>query len=171
MNDEVKTPNVDTIEETLLDLDSVEDIDFDSIQDAPGFIEPPDGVYKLNVEKAAIETYKTKEGETKRRFAHYYAVSAVIELADPTEQEPKAGDKFSERFMVNDVGIQYWKTKAKAILGDIGKVTVQNALAELSTGNYTFKARVNTKKSKGKDGKEYKNVQVRVLSADEDIPF
>lgn len=163
MNDQTKDPSL-AIEETLLDLDNIGDIDFDSIEEAPGFVEPPDGVYMLVVEKAAIETYKTKEGETKKRFSHYYSISSVVELADSTEQEPKVGDKFSERFQANEKGIPYWKTKAKAILGDIGKVSVANALAELSTGNYSFKARVNTKKSKGKDGKEYKNVQVRVLT-------
>jgi len=157
------------VEETLLDLDSVDEMSFDEIPDAPGFIQPPDGTYMLCVEKAAIESYKTKEGEARKRFAHYYAVVDVIELSDANEQKPTVGDKFSERFMMNEKGLQYWKTKAKQILGDVGKITVANALAELSTGNYTFKARVQTKKSKGKDGKEYNNVQVRVLKAPQEV--
>lgn len=151
------------VEETLLDLDSVNDMSFDEIPDAPGFVEPPDGVYMLTITKAAIEKYKTKEQEERQRFAHYYGVAEVIELANPDEQAPTVGDKFSERFMMNEQGLKFWKTKAHQILGEVGKITVANALAELSTGNYTFKARVQTKKSKGKDGKEYRNIQVRVL--------
>lgn len=151
------------VEETLLDLDNVDDLELDDIPDAPGFVQPPDGVYILNVEKACIEKYKTKEGEEKKRFSHYYAIASIIELLNSSEQAPNTGDKFSERFMMNEDGLKYWKTKAKAILGDVGKISVANALAELSTGNYSFKARVQTKESKGKDGKTYKNVQVRVI--------
>jgi len=154
----------DVKNETLLDLDNVDDMNFDEIPEAPGFIEPPDGVYILDVTKACIEEYTTKEGEERKRFSHYYSVAKVVELADPNEQAPNVGDKFSERFMMNEQGLKFWKTKAKAILGDVGKITVSNALEELSSGNYRFKARVQMKKSIGKnDKKEYKNIQVRVL--------
>jgi hypothetical protein len=161
-------------EETLLDLDDVEGMDFDSIEDAPGFVTPPDGLYMLTLTKACVEAYKTKAtadkpSENRKRFAHYYAIAKVLELDDSTEQAPKEGDKFSERFMHNAEGIKYWKTKAKAILGDIGKVSVANVLAELSSGNYTFKAKIQNKKSKGKsDNKEYTNTQVRVLKVEKD---
>lgn len=156
--------------ETLLDLDSVNDMSFEDIPEAPGFVQPPDGLYNLTITKAAIEEYKTKEGEERKRFAHYYSVKNTLELADPTEQAPNEGDKFSERFMMNEQGLKFWKTKAKAILGDIGSITVANALAELSTGNYSFKARIQNKKSKGKDGKEYTNTQVRILGPVEEVP-
>lgn len=161
--------DVKAIEETLLDLDSVEGMDFDTIEDAPGFVTPPDGLYMLTVTKACIEAYKTKArngkpSENRKRFAHYYSIDKVLELDDANEQSPKEGDKFSERFMLNDQGLKYWKTKAKSILGDIGKVTVTNVLKELSTGNYSFKAKIQNKKSKGEDGKEYTNTQVRVLA-------
>lgn len=168
-NAEAKEPT----EETLLDLDSVEDMNFDDIEDAPGFVTPPDGLYLLTLTKACIEAYKTKAtadkpSENRKRFAHYYAIAKVIELDDAAEQSPKEGDKFSERFMFNDQGLKYWKTKAKAILGDIGKQTVANVLKELSSGNYTFKAKIQNKKSIGKsDRKEYTNTQVRVLAMEQ----
>lgn len=151
------------VEETLLDLDNVNDMDFDDIPEAAGFVEPPNGVYDLRITKAVIEDYKTKEQEEKRRFSHYYQIEKAVELADPNEQAPNVGDKFSERFQMNDQGLKFWKTKAKAILGDVGKITVANALSELSTGNYVFRARVQMKESKGKDGKTYKNIQVRII--------
>lgn len=152
------------VEETLLDLDNVDEMSFDDIPEAPGFVQPPDGVYDLAITKACIEAYKTKEGEDKKRFSHYYGIERVVELADSTEQAPNVGDKFSERFQMNDQGLKFWKTKAKAILGDVGKITVANALAEMSTGNYKVRARVQLKKTKGKqDGKEYTNIQVRIL--------
>jgi len=41
-------------------------------------------------------------------------------------------------------------------------------LEELSSGNYAVKARVQNKTTKGKDGKEYTNTQVRILGPAQD---
>ena len=159
------------VEETLLDLDNMGDLSFDSIPEAPSFVIPPDGVYMLSVTKACIETYATKEQENKQRISHYYSIAEVLELSNPSEQAPSIGDKFSERFQANEDGLKYWKAKAKAILGDVGKITVKTALAELSSGGYTFKARVQVKTTAGKGdnkGKTYQNIQVRVLKDNKD---
>lgn len=156
-------------DETLLDLDNIGSMNMSDIPNAPGFVDPPDGVYILGCEKAAIEIYKTREQPDvkKKRFAHYYTIQSIVELANPSEQEPNIGDKFGERFLLNPDGVKYWKAKAKAILGDIGEITIAEALAELSSGKYFFKARVQTKESQGKKesdkGKTYRNVQVRVM--------
>lgn len=156
-------------QETLLDLDSVEGMNFSDIEDAPGFVNPPNGIYILTLDKACIETYKTKEkdgkpSETRKRFAHYYSVTAVNELEDAKEQAPTIGSKFSERFMLNEKGITYWKSKAKDIVGELGQgITVANVLAELNTGNYSFVAKIQNKKTKGQDGKDYTNCNVRVV--------
>lgn len=157
-------------QETLLDLDSVENMSFDSIEDAPGFVTPPNGIYILSLDKAAIESYKTKakdgqESENRKRFSHYYGIVAVKELEDVKDQAPPIGSKFSERFMFNEKGLSYWKSKAKDILGELGQgVTVANVLQELNSGTYSFIAKIANKKSKGQDGKEYTNTQVRVVS-------
>lgn len=169
--------NTDVEDMTLLDLDDVEGMDFDSIEDPPGFVTPPNGVYDLTVTKAVIEKYKTREEPNveKKRFANYYEIVSVVEIEDANEQEPKQGDKFSERFMMNEQGMKYWKGKAKAILGDVGKVTVANVLKELSSGNYTFRARITNKKTMGKKGspnekKEFTNTNVKVLAKREEVP-
>lgn len=158
---------------SLLDLDDIDNLDFDSIEDPPGFVTPPNGIYDLRITKGCVEKYKVKENpnEERKRFANYYEVIAVRELEDPNEQMPKEGDKFSERFMMNEQGMKYWKGKAKAILGDMGKVTVANVLKELSSGNYEFRAKITNKKSKNeKDGKEYTNTNVKVIARAADIP-
>lgn len=162
---------------TLLNLDDIENMSFDDIEDPPGFVTPPDGIYDLKVTKACIEKYKTKDEPNvdHKRFANYYEILRVVEISDANEQAPKAGDKFSERFMQNEDGMKYWKGKAKAILGDVGKVSVGNVLKELSTGNYEFRARITNKKSQGKkgtsnEGKEFTNTNVRVIAKAADIP-
>ena len=157
--------------ETLLDLDTVEGMSFDDIKQPPGFVTPPDGVYKLNLSKAAIEKYTTKEkdgqpSEQRKRFAHYYTIEEVMEVAS-NEQAPAVGSKFSERFMMNEKGLGYWKQKAKDIIGDLGTgVTVANVLNELNSGSYTFTARIQNKQSKGSDGKDYTNTNVRIVKQD-----
>lgn len=162
---------------TLLNLDDVENMSFDDIEDPPGFVTPPDGVYDLKVTKGCIEKYKTKDEPNKehKRFANYYEILRVVEISDANEQSPKTGDKFSERFMMNEDGMKYWKGKAKAILGDVGKVSVANVLKELSSGSYEFRARITNKKSQGKkgssnEGKEFTNTNVRVIAKAADIP-
>lgn len=180
MSEELKQETADTgvenLENTsLLDLDNLSDMNMDEIPDAPGFVDPPDGIYVLRCTKACIETYKTREepNKDKKRFAHYYAIEKVIELDNSDEQEPSVGSKFGERFLVNADGMKYWKSKAKAILGDVGSISVADALAELSTEEYVFKARVQTRESKGKKesdkNKTYRNVQIRVLGRVVDV--
>lgn len=172
-----ETQEIGPEEVTLLDLDNIEGMDFDSIEDPPGFVTPPNGLYTLRITKGVIEKYKTRDepGVEKKRFANYYTIEAVKELEDANEQEPKVGDKFSERFMMNEDGMKYWKGKAKAILGDVGKVSVANVLKELSSGNYVFDARITNKKAAGKkgtsnEGKEFTNTNVKVIAKQGEVP-
>lgn len=171
---------------TLLDLDNIDDLDFGSIEKAPGFVQPPDGIYILSVDKACVESYQTKgtsdkPAATKRRFAHYYSIVSVVELANASEQKPNVGDKFSERFMLNAEGKKYWASKAEDIIGkeNIGAgVKVPEILQTLTTGGYQFKARVVNKKTPEKNpdgtlktgGREFTNTNVRVMAriGDED---
>lgn len=163
--------------ETLLDLDNIDGMSFNDIEDPPEFVTPPDGVYDLLLTKAGFETY-TPKGETakKRRIAHYYEIVGVTELSDVSEQAPKAGDKFSERWQINPEGMKYWKGKAQAILGtEVGNVTVGNVLADLDKGQYRFRAKISNKKTVGKEGtpnagKEFTNTNVKVIARAGEIP-
>lgn len=162
----IRMADEDTAGGTILDLDNVEDMDFDKIEEAAGFVNPPDGLYILHLDTAKVEKYKTKEepDTDRQRIAHYYSIVAVQELTDSEEQEPKNGSKFSERFMFNEKGLGFWKNKATSILGQIGEgMKLGGVLAELNAGDYNFLAKIQNKKSQGKDGKEYTNCNVRVV--------
>jgi len=159
---------------TLLDLDTVSSLSFDDLEEAPGFVIPPAGVYGLLLETAKLEEFTRKakgdEPATKgHRIAHYYTIEAVEELIDPKEQKPPVGSKFSERFQLNEQGLKYWKTKAKQILGDSvdgANLTVTNVIKELGAGTYRIKAKVALKVTDGTGenlGKKFTNIQIRVL--------
>jgi len=160
---------------TLLDLDTVSSLSFDDLEEAAGFVIPPAGVYGLLLETAKLEQFTTKEkdgkpAEKRHRIAHYYTIESVDELVDSNEQKPPVGSKFSERFQLNEMGLKYWKTKAKQILGDTvdgANLTVANVIKELGAGTYRIKAKVALKVTEGtgdNEGKKFTNIQIRVLS-------
>jgi len=178
--EEVKVTDETTL--TLLDLDTVSSLSFDDLEEAPGFIIPPAGVYDLLVETAKLEEYvkKAKDGKPAskgHRIAHYYLVEQVEELVDPKEQKPAVGSKFSERFQLNEQGLKYWKTKAKQILGDSvdgANLTVANVIKELGAGTYRIKAKVALKVTDGtgeNEGKKFTNIQIRVLDRKMEPPL
>lgn len=150
---------------TLLDGDNIEDLSVDNIQAAAGFIDPPDGLYILKVHKAYIHNYKVEE-DARRKIQHQYGIHEVVELADANEPIPETGALFSEGFMIPD-GLEYWKGKALSLLGKerMEGRSVGQVLNDLTESGILFKARVNTKTSKGKGdkaNKTYNNIQVRV---------
>lgn len=162
--------------DTLLDLDTVNNLSFDDMEEAVGFVVPPEGIYRLQMDKATMEKYEAKDPKNagqkikKGRISHYYSILEVLELVKSDEQHPPIGGKFSERFQLNENGLKYWKKKTKDILGDVGtNLTVSAVLQEASTGVYTFKARVKHKETEGEGanaGKKFTNIQVQILSVD-----
>lgn len=160
--------------ETLLDLDNFDDLSVDGIEAAPEFIEPPTGRYKLGV-TAKIETYPDKETEEeKKRIRFIYDIQEVAELKDSKALIPAVGSLFSETFTVTAEGLKYWKTRSVAILGDLGKATVKEVIETLN-GGVSFLADVKTRTSTQKDAdgnkREYTNVNVRVISGDQNPPL
>ncbi len=170
--------------DTLLDLDLVNNLNFDEMESAPGFVTPPDGIYILTLTSAKAEKYMTKDtpekkGEPKARITHFFNIDKVLELSNHNEQEPPVGSKFSIRFQINENGLKFWKSHTKDILGagaEGSNLTVAAVLKELNSGSYSFKARVKQKKSDIKDGrgnvvpgKTFTNIQVQVLEAAQDV--
>lgn len=160
------------VEETLLDLDSVLGSNIDEVPDAPEFVLPPDGSYRLGVQDSKAEKYKTTDKDSgeeieKTRLKIIYTVLETKELSDPEEEPVANGSLFSEQFMTNAQGLSYFKRQAKNILGEdnIKGVTVGDIIKELPN-DHTFDADVKVKSTPGKDRdgnkKTFQNVQVRI---------
>jgi len=161
----------DASNETLLDGD-IEDLDTisaDTIEDQPGFVDPPTGIYTLSVQKAATEIYVPKKGDNanKRmsRIKHIYRIDNVVEISDKSELIPPENALFSEQFSGNADGRKYWKFKAKAILNrkELGKATIKEICEELTNNSTPFRAKVINQQKTGDDGTVYTNIQVRVV--------
>lgn len=161
-------------EMTLLDLDSnPEDVDFDSIEKAAGFSNPPDGTYIIHLDSAKIEKRKPKdkpEAPEKVSIAFYYSVSTTQEMSKAGEQEPAPGTKFSERFSYNEKGLGYFKLRAEEILGTTGKgLKLGAVLAELNLCDAYLVAKLKNKETKGKNddgtpnGEVYQNLNINVV--------
>lgn len=164
--------------ETLIDLDNLDSVSLDSFDSAPEFIEPPAGRYKLGVQ-VKIEKYERDEKDAEgdktgmkvaaKRIRFVYSIQDVVELKSKNELAPAEGSMFSETFTATQEGLPYFKTRASAILGDLGKASIKEVIEELNGESISFMADVKLRVSKVKDAdgneKDYTNVNVRVVSA------
>lgn len=156
-------------DDTLLDLDSVDNMAGDEIEDVAGFVEPPTGLYRLKCTKAASRSYSPKKGDnankkvTQIRFM--YSIVKVIELDDKKELIPPETGMFSEQFQGTKQGMKYWKFKAKALLAmeNFGKATVKEINDKITDSEPEFDAKVTCNKTKNDDGTTFTNINVRVI--------
>jgi hypothetical protein len=152
-------------DQTLLDLDAMLDNTLDNIEDAPDFLTPPAGEYVLQCIDANIDKYETKRepGIEKQRMKLTYSIVETISVAG---NEPPAPDnsRFTETFMATEQGLGYFKKRIKEIMGasDVTGVTLKDMMN--SVKGSTFKARLSIRKTTGKDGTEYENLQIRVVA-------
>lgn len=167
--------------DTLIDLDNLDDVSLEGVDAAPEFIEPEAGRYKLGV-SAKIEEYekdevldKVKTGEKikAKRIRFTYYIQEVLELKDKKALMPAEGSMFSETFTATQEGLPYFKTRASAILGDLGKATIKEVVNELNAENLSFTADVKTRTTKSKDDegneRSFTNVNVRVITGNQEV--
>lgn len=161
--------------ESLLGMEDLNSLNFDEIEEAPGFVVPPEGSYRLELNKACQETYKTKKEPNKqrRRLAHYYKIVKVVSLNDPKEKVPSEGSMFSERWQLTPDGLKYWKSRAKALLGDADTtgMNLGGVLEALNVASPVVDCNIKHKVVKNKeDGKDYVNIQMQVTGHGPQIP-
>lgn len=160
-------PIIITDDETLLDLDSLNNITMDTVEAAPEFInEPPKGLYPLTV-SAKIERKANKEGVMKNKIRHIYAVAGAPILDNKNELVPAKGSMISETFEWNTEGQKYWKTRATGILGDLGSATVGAVVKSLNEDAGIFWAKVGSRETKGDNGQVYHNAQINVVKKED----
>lgn len=151
-------------ENTILDLDNMMNDSLDAIPDAPDFVTPPNGEYNLNVKDCAVGKYETKKepGVQKQRLKLTYSITQTLSTLNNEPPVPN-GSIFTETFMATEQGLGYFKKRIKEIMGatDVAGVSLGDMMN--SVKGMDFMARVSIKKTKGADGTEYENVQIRVV--------
>lgn len=147
-----------------LDLGAMMEQSLDNIQEAPDFVTPPAGEYRLSLKESKVDKYKTKDEPDveKQRIKNLYVVVATVSLASDSEPPVPDGSMFSETFTATEEGLGYFKKRMKAIMNvsDLAGVSLLDIMS--SSVGTEFDARLTIKKSIS-NGKEYGNVQIRVV--------
>lgn len=151
---------------TILDLDSMLDIEMDKVETLPDFVTPPAGLYELEVTEAKTEKYLPKKStdnpnpkETLRLKIFY----KVVETLESVDLPVKNGSLFSESFQATEEGIKFFKRQALNILNvkDFEGAKLKDVMDGLKEA--VFKAKITIRKSANPAGGEYENVQVRPI--------
>lgn len=145
---------------TILDLDAMLDMDVGSIETKPDYVTPSKGVYSLKIVSAGIKSDEDKEGNVRNRIV---IENAIMDTHESDEPPYPAGSMFSERFTATEDGLGYFKKQAMKILNvkDMQGATVRDIFEALT--NTEYKAAITLRKSKGENGQEYTNVNIRPL--------
>ena len=150
---------------TLLDLDAMMNESLDTIPDAPDFVTPPAGEYRLSCKDAAIDKYTTKDEPDvpKQRLKLTYSIIETLSTANNEPPVPD-GSIFTETFQATEQGLGYFKKRIKEIMnaGDVQGVTLGDMMN--SVKGQEFSARLTIKKSTN-NGKTYENINLRVVNA------
>lgn len=155
--------NAETKKATL-DLGAMMESTLDDIPDAPDFANPPAGEYKLEVKEAKVENYKTKKEPDveKQRLKILYAVVATVSVAGKEPPVPD-GSMFSETFQPTEEGLSYFKKRIKEVMNASELTGVSLGDMMNSVKGMVFDARVTIRISKGDNGQDYENVNLRVI--------
>lgn len=151
-------------ENTLLDLENMLEETLDAIPDMPDYVTPPAGEYILEVKDSVIDKYTTKKEPDveKQRLKNTYAIVETISTATKEEPVPD-GSLFTETFQATTDGLGYYKKRICSIMNATDTIGVSLADMMNDVKGMQFKARLTIKRSKGGDGTEYENVQIRVV--------
>lgn len=152
--------------ETLLDMDDLDALTLDDIEEAPEFLTPPSGRYKIGVSKAEI--FKRDDSQSIRVI---YFTRETVELNEESEDEVPNGSLFSETFGIPD-GLKYFKTRMKKVLGDnVDGIKVKEMLEVLpqvfgEEGDKQIAVTLKKVVSK-KDGNEYENIRFQKMEVED----
>ena len=143
-------------ENTLLDLNEMLDNDenLDAFAEAPDYLNPPAGDYRL---KAVGEAEGDKEAESGQNIIITIAVVETLELVKDSEPPVPEDSLFTKRYKGNKDGIEKFKRDFKKImkLESLAGITLGNMFALLEEDN-EFNGRI----SYGKFGEiEFMNLR------------
>lgn len=155
----------DASKKETLDLGAMMDASLDNIAEAPDFNNPPAGLYILECKEAKVDKYKTKKEPDveKQRLKILYAVSQTVQLASDKEPPVPDGSMFSETFQATEEGLSYLKKRIREVMNASDLTGVSLGEMMNSVKGTTFQARITIRTTKGDNGKDYENVNIRVV--------
>lgn len=166
--------------DTILDLDSILDQSMEEVKEAPNFITPENSVLALAVMKVEIAKKKSKEEAVKEgKPAEYAQISATYGIQKVYEQEKDTapmgvGSQFSETWLAEGKGIEFFKTRACDIAEangvdreEFGKLSLRMMIESLNGGEVAFKANIKKIARPAQPGKTevYYNTRIENITA------
>lgn len=155
----------DASKKATLDLGAMMDQSLDAIPEAPDFNNPPAGLYKLELKEAKVDKYSTKKEPDveKQRLKILYSVVSTVEVAGKDAPVPD-GSMFSETFQATEEGLGYFKKRIKDVMNvsDLAGVSLADMMT--SAKGTQFDARITIRVTKGDNGQDYENVNIRVVA-------
>jgi len=138
--------------QTLLDLDSMQDDTLDDIAEAPDYINPPAGDYRLLTVGGKINSFTNDDGVTSQNFTVTIAVQETLELVDDLEPPVPEGSLFTIRFYGTHEGLAKLKREVRkmANVESLTGTSLRN-ISELLESGLEFNGRVSYSKFKGKE--------------------
>lgn len=157
--------NTPDAKKATLDLGAMMDESLDNIAEAPDFTNPPPGLYMLECKEAKVDKYTTKKEPDveKQRLKILYAVAQTVQLASDKEPPVPDGSMFSETFQATEEGLSYFKKRIREVMNasDLTGVSLGDMMT--SVKGTVFQARLTIRISKGENGQDYENVNIRVV--------
>lgn len=156
-------------DDTLLDLDNLDDLTLDGVDEAPEFMAPPSGKYRLGIKEASIQA-REKDGVEKQSMRITYQIKETLELNNQEDDKVPDSTMFSENFQATKQGLEFFKSRMKKLLGDdLTGISIKDMLEFLPKqyGDDGDKDILTTlKKTLTKDketGNEYENVRFQKM--------
>lgn len=104
----------------MSELDNLLDATLDDLADLPSFKPFPIGAHKV------LATFGTKEINGKSAITLDFKYVEVVELANPQDEEPKAGDSANTMFMIdNEFGLGNFKMCATYFAEYVGSTNLR----------------------------------------------
>jgi hypothetical protein len=149
---------------TLLDLESMQDDTLDHVQEAPDFIQPPAGDYKIVTKGGKITKFENDDGTETQSIQVTLAVVETLELVSNDEPPVPDGSLFTIRFQGTIDGLAMFKREVRkmADVEDLAGATL-GSIFDMLAEELEFYGRVSYSSYKGRDGERRQSLKLRVI--------
>ena len=153
----------------MLNLDALLDSSMDAVKEAPNYVQPENGIYHLEVVETEIKKNTSKE-EGKDDYATMHHEYKILKVEQQEGMPIAEGSLFGDRWMYQDKGLEYFKTRTLDIAeanGEERAAVAGLSLRDMLTGvkGMTFKC-VITKSARTGAGQEGKfNTRISNIQA------
>lgn len=150
--------------QTLLDLENMSDETLDEINEAPDYINPPAGDYKLKTISGKIGKFENDDGTVAQSLNVVIATAETLELVSGDEPPVPDGSLFNIRFQGTTEGLAMFKRELRkmAAIESTAGMTINSAFELLESG-LEFSGRISYSRYKDRTGEVREALRLKIL--------